>query len=128
MKYPLLLALVASLGFVSLTGCGGTYYRLDGKTADEWAEGLENEDWKVRMDAVTKLGIMAEEEPRAVEHLADALDDPVADVRMSAIRVLSGIGEHASLAAQDLARVSENDPEQYIRNEAKNALAQLRQN
>lgn len=123
MKRAMLLVLCAAMCSL-LTGCG-TYYRLEGKTAAEWAEGLESDDWNVRMEAVTKLGAMAEDDSSAVEHLATALDDAMADVRLAAVRVLKQIGDKAAPIKEKIAQVAKNDKEAHIRKEAQELLTEL---
>ena len=68
------------------------------ETLEQLAEELETDiDWEVRREAARKLA--AYKDPRAVEALVSALDDPDDDVQQYAVKGLARIGDPATAEA-----------------------------
>jgi hypothetical protein len=77
--------------------------------------------WRVRLQAAVVLGKLRD--PRSVPSLLHALSDENETVRGLSAQVLGEIGEPSVVMALD--RLRRNDPSQFVRNRAGDALAKI---
>lgn len=115
MKRLVVLCLCIGLLVVGCGKRGGT--KFNGKTAEEWAQGLERENKsQTKIDALTALREIAEKgnELEAIRYLMIGVSDPVSEVRFTAIHFLGGLGPKAVEALPELKKVAkeflEKDP------------------
>ena len=79
----------------------------------------------VRASAAEALGEVGTQEKDVVSALVAALGDPESFVRASAAWALGNIGPKAAEAAPELKRLTENDPDETVRRDAREALEKI---
>jgi vesicle coat complex subunit len=79
----------------------------------------------VRASAAEALGEIGPQKEEVVPALIAALDDPESFVRASAAWALGNIGPEAGPAAPELKRLTEKDPDESVRRDAREALEKI---
>jgi HEAT repeat protein len=107
-------------------GCGPALEPIaGGKPVDHWIEASQNEDPKVRVEAIKKLGNIGNKVPEAISTIIDALADKSAAVRKEAIYAVVRNRRACAAAVPILDEMKDNDPDPAIRKIADEAYENL---
>jgi HEAT repeat protein len=119
--------IVAAVLAAGIIGCGRAKPPLlaGGKSVDHWVAALADSKFKVREEAVTKLGNVGTSDAAAIPALITALKDKNPEVRREAIFALAKSGRAAQDAVEPLAEIEQHDKDPRVREQAAKGLKML---
>ncbi len=112
---------------VCLVGCGTKLVvKANGKTAEEWAKVVKEGKSDARINALSLLVQICEQDPTQVPFLCEGLKHTDQATRMTAVKMIRNLGAKGALAVPDLQAIVGNESEdKFLKKEAEETLAAI---